>query len=107
MRLITESSSAISRSPALVRILLRERFEILRGVPNARSLGIQVGEDPQNSSAARGPAGKRVHMQQVVALVDREVAAFFFERAKTRKIEIHFVAYGARNFVRNSITCAL
>ena len=65
----------------------RESFEILRRLPHAGLRRIQIREDAQDAPAARRAAGKRIHVQQIVALVQRQAAPFLFKRAKAREIE--------------------
>jgi len=49
--------------PGAFRMQLRKNIETLGGLPHARALRIQICEYAQNAAAARGPAGKCVHVQ--------------------------------------------
>src|ERR1700733_12148451 len=46
----------------------------------------------------RWPAGKAVKMQQIVALLQRQIAAFLFQRAKTREIQIPLAGVRSQKF---------
>ena len=80
--------------PASLAYRSRKNLEFFGRIPDARLRGIQIREDAQDAPAARGAARKCVHMQQIVAFVQRQPAAFFFERAKARKIDGPFPGVG-------------
>src|SRR5580704_114243 len=72
--------------------------KIVTGVPDARGGGIEIREDAQDAAAARRPAGKRVNMKKIIALVKRKTAALFFKGTKTRKIENPFLGVRREKF---------
>jgi len=57
------------------------------GQPLSRFRRINVSEDPQDPCAARRPGWKSIHVQQVIALFERQVAAVFFQWTKACKIQ--------------------
>src|ERR1700683_3827221 len=57
-----------------------------------------MGEHAQNPCTVRWPARKGVEMQQIVALVQRQIAAFLFLRPKTREIQIPFAGVRSQKF---------
>ena len=73
--------------PCVLRVRSRQRLEILRRVPHPRLLAIQVCEHAQDAPASRRPAGKRVHVQQIVPLVQRQPAPFFLDRTEACKVQ--------------------
>ncbi len=67
---------------------LRERGKVgIGGEPVARAGGIDVRETAQDAATAGGARREGVHMQEVVALVEREVAVLFFLGAVTGVVE--------------------
>src|SRR5437764_2494957 len=57
------------------------------GQPLSRFRRINVSEDPQDPCAPRRPGWKSIHVQQVIALFERQVAAVFFQWTKARKVQ--------------------
>src|SRR5205823_5717500 len=77
--------------PRIVRETRRDLLEWLTGKPAPCLSWIYVGEHSQDSSASRRPGGKRVHVQQVVAFFEWQVATLFFQWTKTGKVECYFL----------------
>ena len=71
----------------VVRILFRENGEGVGCDPVAGFRWMDVGEDAQDEIAVGGARGKGVGVDQVIARVIRQVAAFFFERTEAGVIE--------------------
>ena len=64
--------------------------------PNARLVGVCVGEHPEDPSPAGRTTGKSVHMEEVVFLVQGQVAALFFQRPKTRIVDLELSGIGSK-----------
>ena len=58
-------------------------------IPHAPDRWINVGEHPQDAVAVRGPRREGVHVQQVIAFMQREVASLLFQRTEAGKIQLH------------------
>ena len=61
----------------------------LAHIPHSPHRWIDIGENPQDAAPVRGPRGKSVNMQQVIALVQRQVAALLFQRTEAGKVQLH------------------
>lgn len=91
------------REPAQPRaagVFLRQPAEIADGLPHAGLRRMQIGKDAQDARAARGPRGKRVHVQQIVALVQGKVAPLFLEGSEAGEIELPFSGVGTEEIAQ-------
>src|ERR1700733_7241093 len=80
-----------AREPRILCEMLGEHGKILANIPNAGLGGMNICEHAQNSSAMRRASGKGVHVKQIVALMNRQCAAFFLDRAEAGEIEFESV----------------
>src|ERR1700685_3688733 len=71
----------------ILRKMIGKQRKILANIPHAGPGGMNICEHAQNSSAMSGASGKRVHVKQIVALMNRQRAAFFFDGAEAGEIE--------------------
>lgn len=74
--------------------------EIADGIPDARLRGVQIGEDAQDASAARGAQAKGIHVQQIVALVQRKVAPLLLERTEAGVVGLPFTGVRAQEIAQ-------
>src|SRR5206468_9364467 len=77
-------SSPTRRSSDLA---LSEWLEALAGEPDAGLGGIEVGEDAEDAPAVGGTAGESVHVQQVVPLVQGQLASGLFQGAEAGEVQ--------------------
>src|SRR5580693_6376616 len=68
-----------------------EHRKILANIPHAWLGGMNIGEHAQNSSAMSGASGKSIDVKQIVALVNRQRAAFFFDGTEAGEIEFESI----------------
>src|SRR5690348_18231457 len=68
--------------------MTRQVGKTLTHQPDALLAGIDIGKYAQYAPAPRGPAGKRVHVQQVIALMQRQIAALLLQRTKASVVQL-------------------
>jgi hypothetical protein len=69
-------------------VLFCQTIEGLADVPDALFFRMKIDEEAQDASAARGAAGESVDVQEIVALVQGQLAAFFFEGAEAGVVHL-------------------
>src|SRR5215472_15884132 len=86
--LLSPAKWLLFRQPCLFAEALQEPGKWLRGRPDARLRRIDIGEKAKNSVTIGGPAGKGVHVNQVIACLLTQLAGRLLFRPKADAVQV-------------------